>query len=382
MPSDVIVLGLGAMGSAAAAALAEKGRRVLAFDAFTPPHTHGSSHGLSRIYRQAYWEDSRYVHLLLRARELWTKLERDSGVPLLHTTGALMIGPPGGQLVPRSSESARQFHLPHDLLSSSDLRRRWPRFHVSDDTVALLEHQAGYLVPELCIEQQLRHAAHHGADLRFNESVLHFQARPEGITVRTARGSFSAAHLVVTAGPWAPQLLADARLPLRVTRQVLFWFKPTGSIDAFRPDPHQARFPIYLWETAPGEPMLYGFPLTGPDADGVKIALHGSEETGTPDTIDRTVRPDDEQRIRKRLATTLPTLSGRVARAETCLYTMTPDENFVIGAHPQQPNITLALGFSGHGFKFAPVIGELIGQLVTEGKTSHDIAMFAPTRFS
>jgi sarcosine oxidase len=382
MAPDVIVLGLGAMGSAAAGWLAEKGHRVLAFDAFTPPHSHGSSHGLSRIYRQAYWEDPRYVHLLLRARELWSKLERDAGVPLLHTTGALMIGSPNGQLVPRSADSARQFHLPHDLLSSSDLRRRWPVLHVSDDTIALLEHQAGYLVPELCIEQQLRQAARHGAELHFNEPVLDFTANASGVTVRTARGSFTAAHLIVTAGPWAPQLLADAQLPLRVTRQVLFWFQPEGSLDAFRPDRSQGRFPIYMWETQPGEPMLYGFPLTGPDAEGVKVALHGSEETGTPDTIDRTVRPDDEQRIRRRLATTLPALSGRLIRAETCLYTMTPDENFVIGPHPGNPAITLALGFSGHGFKFAPVIGELLGQLVTEGKTSHDIAMFSPARFT
>jgi sarcosine oxidase len=377
MPSEIIVLGLGAMGSAAAAWLAEKGLRVLAFDAFTPPHSHGSSHGLSRIYRQAYWEDPRYVHLLLRARELWSRLERESGVPLLHITGALMIGPPGGQLVPRSAESARQFHLPHDLLSSSDLRRRWPAFHVADDTVALLEHQAGYLAPELCIEQQLRHAVRHGADLHFNEPVLDFTTDASGVTVRTARGSFTAAHLVVTAGPWAPQLLAEAQLPLRVTRQVLFWFQPTDSIDAFRED----RFPIYLWETQPGDPMLYGFPLTGPDAAGVKVALHGSDEAGTPDTIDRSVRPDDEQRIRHRLATTIPDLSGRLVRAETCLYTMTPDENFVIGPHPENPAITLALGFSGHGFKFAPVIGELVGQLATEGKTEQDIAMFSPTRF-
>ena len=176
----------------------------------------------------------------------------------------------------------------------------------------------------------------------------------------------------------APQLLASAHLPLRVTRQVQFWFQPTGSIDFFRQD----RFPIYMWETQPGESMLYGFPLTGPPAEGVKVALHGSDETGTPQTIDRAVRPDDEQRIRQRLSTTLPALSGRVLRAVTCLYTMTPDEHFIIGPHPEHPAVTLALGFSGHGFKFAPVVGELLGQLVTEGKTTQDIAMFSPTRFT
>lgn len=380
MPCDVIVLGLGAMGSAAAAWLAERGLRVLAFDAFTPPHPHGSSHGLSRIDRQAYWEDPRYVHLLLRARELWSKLERDSGIPLLHTTGALMIGSPAGRLVPRSAESARQFHLPHDLLSAAELRHRWPQFHVSDDTLALFEHNAGYRVPEVCLEQLLRQAARHGADLHCNEPVLDFAADASGVTVRTARGSFSAAHLVLTAGPWAPQLLAQ--LSLRVTRQVAFWFEPIGPIDPFRAGRGQVGFPIYLWETQPGEPLLYGFPLTGPDAEGVKVALHGSDETGTPETIDRTVRSDDEQRIRQRLATSLPTLSGRLVRAETCLYTMTPDEHFIIGPHPQSPAIILALGFSGHGFKFAPVIGELLGQFVTQGTTALDIAMFSPARFT
>jgi sarcosine oxidase len=379
---DVIVLGLGAMGSAAASQLAEAGLRVVAFDAFTPPHLHGSSHGRSRIFRQAYFEDPGSVHLLVRARELWQKLEHDCGLQLFHPTGALMIGPRDGKLVAGSAESARLFHLPHEILSASDLRGRWPMFRVPDDAVALLEPNAGYLNPELCIEQQLALAARHGAHLHYNEPVTEWKADAGTVTVTTARRTCTAGRLVITAGPWAPQLLAGLPLSLRVTRQVIYWFEPRlenyTSIDSFRED----RFPIYMIETSPAEPMLYGFPLTGPASEGLKVAVHGSAETCTPETACRDIRPADEQYIRRRLAATLPTLAGRLLHAETCLYTMTPDENFILGPHPHYPNIVLASGFSGHGFKFAPVIGELIAGLVTTGDATRIPAMFSPTRNS
>lgn len=376
--SDVIVLGLGAMGSAIAGALAGQGRRVTAFDAFTPPHTHGSSHGRSRIYRQAYWEDPRYVTLLLRARELWEKLERDSGHQLLHLTGGLMLGPRAGQLVQRSAESARRFDLPHEILSAAEIRRRWPIFQIDDETVGLLEQNAGYLDPELCVRQQLLQAARLSADLHCNEPVLAFHTAPGSVTVRTTQATYSAGHLVVAAGAWAPQVLADLGLPLRVTRQVVFWFEPATSLDLFRPE----RLPVYLFETAPDALKLYGFPLTGAEAEGVKVGVHGVDEVCTPDTASREIRPSDEALIRRRLAASMPALNGRLVHAETCLYTITPDEHFVLGAHPHDPAITLALGFSGHGFKFAPVVGEAIAEMVAQGHTRHDLAMFSPGRFS
>ncbi len=376
--SDVIILGLGAMGSAAAAWLAEQGLRVAAFDAFTPPHNHGSSHGRSRIFRQAYFEDPGYVRLLLRARELWTRLEHETGALLFHTTGALMIGPALGKLVAGSAASARQFHLPHEMLSAAELRRRWPAFHVPEDAVALLEPDAGYLNPELCIQQLLAQAERYGAQLHFNRRVTAWSATTTGVSVTAAGEAWTAAHLVITAGAWAPQILAGIRLPLRVTRQVVFWFEPTGCLDPFR----DTRFPIYMIETAPLEPMIYGFPLTGPASEGLKVAIHGSVETCTPATVDRTVRPDDERRIRQRLATTLPSVAGRLVHAETCLYTMTPDEHFILGAHPDHPQVILAAGFSGHGFKFAPAIGEIIAGLVTTGDDSRIPSMLAPSRFS
>jgi sarcosine oxidase len=176
------------------------------------------------------------------------------------------------------------------------------------------------------------------------------------VTVRTPKGNYSADRLLITAGPWAPRVLAELGLPLRVTRQVLCWFAPEGSLDDFRPE----RFPIYLFDESHGTPLIYGFPVTGADTEWVKVALHGSDDVCSPETVNREMRPEDEAVIRERLGTTVPRLAGRLLRAEICLYTMTPDEHFVIGQHPEHPAVTLAAGHSGHGFKFAPVLGEVL----------------------
>lgn len=376
---SVIVIGLGAMGSAAAQHLAERGCRVVGFDQFAPPHAKGSSHGLTRIFRQAYFEDHRYVPLLMRSFELWQRLERDSGQRLLHLPGALVIGPTGGQLVKRSAESAREFGLAHEILDAAELKRRYPVFAVNSDTAALLERDAGYLRPEACIEQQLRRAAKAGAQLHTDEQVVNWQAGQDGsgVTVRTANATYTADQLVLTAGPWSPRILAELGLPLRVTRQVLCWWKPKQNLDDFRED----RLPVYLLEVDGDRPLLYGFPLTGPDAEGVKVALHGLEEVCTPDSICREIRPADERVLRERLADTVPGLAGEFLRAETCMYTMTPDENFVLGSHPHHSAVTIAAGFSGHGFKFAPVIGEIVADMVLQVAAKSNLDLFSPNRF-
>ncbi len=376
---NVVVIGLGAMGSAAAQHLAERGCHVRGFDLFSPPHAHGSSHGLTRIFRQAYFEDHRYVPLLIRSFELWQRLEADSGERLLEIPGALVLGPIDGRLVKLSAASAVQFALPHELLGASELKRRYPVFDIGPNTHALLERNAGYLRLEKCVEQQLRRAARSGAQLHTNEPVVDWHAEQHGssVTVRTANGTYSADHLVITAGPWAPRVLAGLDLPLRTTRQVVYWFSPTESIDHFRED----RLPVYLIEAEGDELLLYGFPLTGPDSEGVKVALHGSEEVCTPDNICRDIRPTDEQSMRERLAKTIPGLAGRMLRAETCLYTMTPDENFLLGTLPDNPAVTIAAGFSGHGFKFAPIMGEIIADLVSQGSTAWNLDLFSLNRF-
>jgi sarcosine oxidase len=374
----IIVIGLGAMGSSTALHLAGRGHRVLGFDQFTPPHSYGSSHGQTRIIRQSYWEDPRYVPLLLRAYELWRRLEVDTGQPLLHMTGGLMIGRGGGDLVARSTASAERFALRHEVLSAAQIRRLYPAFRIDDDWVALWERDAGYLHPEACVAQQLQQSALAGAELHFNEPMMEWNARPGGaVLVRTVRETYAADHVVITAGPWAPQILRELNLPLSITRQVVYRFEPIGSIDLFRRD----RMPIYIREMEKGQPMLYGFPLTGPDSEGVKVGLHGSNEFCTPDTVDREIRPKDEHVIRERLAEALPLLAGRLLHAETCLYTMTPDEHFVIDKHPEFSQVTLAAGFSGHGFKFASVFGEVLAELATDKKPAYDLALFSARRF-
>jgi sarcosine oxidase len=376
--STIIVIGLGAMGSATALQLAARGHHVIGFDQFTPPHRYGSSHGQTRIIRQSYWEDPRYVPLLLRAYELWRRLEVDAGESLMHITGGLMIGRGGGDLVARSTVSAERFALPHEVLSAAQIRRLYPVFAIDDDWVALWERNAGYLHPEACVAQQLQQSALAGAELHFNEPVMKWNALPSGgVSVRTVRETYTGDHLVITAGPWAPQILRELNLPLIITRQVVYRFEPTGSIDLFRRD----RMPVYVREMEKSQPLLYGFPLTGPDSEGVKVGLHGSNEFCTPDTVDREIRPEDERVIRERLAEALPLLAGRLLHAETCLYTMTPDEHFVIDKHPGFSQVTLAAGFSGHGFKFASVLGEVLAELATDKKPAYDLALFSLRRF-
>ncbi len=380
MTTSVIVLGLGAMGSAAAQHLAERGHRVSGFDRFTPPHSYGSSHGQTRIIRQSYWEDPRYVPLLLRAYELWRKLEADTGQSLLHLTGGLMIGAADGDLVARSTNSARQFNLPHRILSAKEIRRLYPMFLVQDDMAALWEDAAGFLNPEACVQQQLHQAQRAGADLHYNEPAIEWMPRQDGgVSVRTAQRTYEADRLVITAGPWAPEVLSTARLPLEATRQVLYWFEPFAIPELFQ----EGRFPIFIFQPGSVEPSLYGFPSVASSSfkDGVKVALHGSHDICTPETIVREIRPEDERAIRERLNETIPALAGRLLKAETCLYTMTPDEHFILDQHPEYAQVSIAAGFSGHGFKFSSVIGEILADMVAGNASSFDLGLFSTRRF-
>lgn len=382
---DVIVVGLGAMGSAAAQHLAERGQRVLALEQFAPNHTLGSSHGASRMIRQSYWEHPDYVPLLLRAYELWERLEHDTGADLLHLTGGLVVGSRSGELVGRSLRSAQAHALPHEVLEAAELRRRFPQISVYDDTYALFEARAGYLRAEQCLSAQLSRAAALGAELHFYEPVVLWRSLPDGsVEVTTPLATYQAQGLVLTAGPWASALLRDAGLlPLTVTRQVLFWFQPSTEADLFA----ETRCPVYIFEPTPGSPadspVLYGFPETAEKRGSVKVALHGSHDVCTPNSVDRVVHPAEVDRMRDRLRTTLPALAdGRFVNATTCLYTMTPDEHFLIDTLPSQPNVVFAAGFSGHGFKFANLVGEILADLATTGRTSPPIELFRCARFA
>lgn len=376
MPFDVIVLGLGAMGSAAAHHLAQRGKTVLGIDQFTSPHDQGSSHGGSRMIRQAYWEDPDYIPLVLRAYELWRKLERDTNTQLLHITGGMNIGSRDGDLVTRSIAAAKMHSIPFEVLERREISRRFPVFVPQHNDVGVYEPHAGYLLPEECIRAHLKLASSAGAKLAFEEKVLSWSIEGDQVEVHTGKGVYSAGHLVITAGPWANHSL-HALFPLRVTRQVVAWIQPLSGVTAFLPQD----FPVFLCDDLHGGPPGYGFPAIDGPAGGIKVSIHGSDIECTPETVDRSIHDSDIQRIVQKLGVRIPALDGELVRAETCLYTMTPDEHFVIGIHPKFSSCTIACGFSGHGFKFATVVGEILADFATYGSTRHQITLFSPIRF-
>jgi sarcosine oxidase len=372
---DVIVAGLGGMGSAAAYQLAGRGQRVLGLEKFSPAHDKGSSHGRSRIIRQAYFEGAEYVPLLLRAYELWEQLEEETGQELMTLTGGLMIGREDGELVSGSVKSADEHDLPYEMLDAAEIRRRFPAYAPGPETVALFEENAGFVRPEETVKAHLDRADSLGADLRFEEPVLSWEASESGVRVETPVDSYEAERLVISPGAWAPQLLGDLDLPLEVTRQVMFWYEPTGGLEPFLPE----RFPIFIWEPDDGN-MFYGFPAQDDDR-GVKAAFFRAGGVSTsPETIDREVREEEIGFLRGYLADHIPELAGRCLDARACMYTNTPDEHFVISVYPENPRVVIACGFSGHGYKFCSVVGEILADLSIEGSTPHPIDLFSPAR--
>jgi sarcosine oxidase len=370
---DVIIIGLGGMGSAAAYHLARRGQRVLGLEKFTPAHDKGSSHGGSRIIRQSYFEDPAYVPLLLRAYELWEGLAQDSGQEVYRLTGGLFLGPPDSLTVAGSLRASQEWSLPHEVLDAGQIRSRFPNFTPQPGDVGLYEAKAGFARPEMTVAAHLDLAARVGATLRFGEEVQGWSETKTGVTVTTAAGTYTAGQLVICPGAWAPQLLAELGIPITVERQVLYWLDPVGGTAPFEDQP------IFINENANGM-QIYGFPaIDGPDG-GVKVAFFRKGQECTPETIDRVVHPEEISAMRDRVTELLPALTGDCVHSATCMYSNTSDEHFVITRHPDYANVTVACGFSGHGFKFVPVVGEIVADLATTGTTAHPIALFDPQR--
>jgi sarcosine oxidase len=369
---DAIVLGLGGMGSAAAYHLARRGARVLGLEQFGIAHDQGSSHGKTRVIRQAYYEGPDYVPLLLRAYDLWHALEREAGASLLTTTGALYVGAREVAHIAGAELSARTHHIPYEMLTPEEIRARYPVLRPREGTVGLYEFKAGILVPEQCVAAHADLARRSGADLRTDESVVSWSAGGDGVAVRTSRGAYEGGRLVVAAGPWTTQVLRDLALPIRVERVVLYWFEPLARRDEL------ARLPIYGWDV--GEVHAYGFPYL--EEQGVKVAFHQVfQEVTTPQTIRRTVGEDEKTRMRDFLADFVPDAAGPITAAKTCMYSNTPDSHFIIDRHPAFDRVVFAAGFSGHGFKFCPVVGEVLADLALRGETDLPIKMFGLARF-
>lgn len=365
---DVIVLGLGAMGSAAAYQLATRGKRVLGLEQFTPAHDRGSSHGQTRIIREAYAEDPAYVPLVQRAYERWRSLERESGADLLRVTGGLMLGQPDVPFMLGAIRSAQQHQLPHEILSAAEIRRRFPVFAPQDDEIGVLEPRAGFLRPEACVRAHLELAARRGAELHFEEPAESWRADGDGVEVETARGRYRAERLIITAGPWAGALIGELAPHLRVERLPVFWFEPRESAAAWEPE----RMPIWIWERR-DSPILYGFPRV----DGlVKTAIHHTRDWTAPDAINRAVGEEEIAAFRRLIARFLPGLDVPPAQTGVCMYTNSPDEHFIIDRHPSHPQVAVAAGFSGHGFKFSSVVGELLADLIDESRGAAPLDLF------
>ena len=377
-----IVLGLGAMGSAALYQLSKRGVSALGIDQFDPPHNLGSSHGDTRITRLAIGEGAAYTPLAMRSHQIWRELEAASGADLLTVTGGLVIGSPEGagffhgnpNFVRQTIESAQLYGIEHQILDGGAIRRRFPAFSVADDEVGYYEDEAGFVRPERCVGVQLELARANGAEVLPGTRVLGWQTAGDGVEVRTASGAVRADHLIITAGPWVSEMLAASFQPqLRVCRQVLYWFE-VADVGPFEP----GRFPVYIWDCGRGEVEgIYGFPAIDGPSGGIKIATEQYHTATTPQEMDRNVSPREMQAMYERhVAPHLAGVGPNCLRALVCPYTVTPDSHFVIAPHPEVPQVLVASPCSGHGFKHSAAIGEALSQWVVDGAPQLDLSSF------
>ena len=370
---DAIVLGVGGMGAAACFELARRGRTVLGLEQFPLVHDRGSSHGQTRIIRTAYYEHPNYVPLLKRAWVRWYELEQRTGRHLLTECPCLNIGPENSELIAGVRASAAEHGLAIKNMSATEIARRTP-FRFPENYQGVLERQAGFLHVEDCVRAHIDSAVSLGAEIRAEEPVREWKAAGDGVDVTTDRGTYHAGKLVVTAGAWATKLLADLGVPLTVMRQVMLWIDVSANPYMFRRD----HFPMFIAD-APGGPF-YGIPAI--DEYGLKIARHyGAPELAGPEEVNWDATTEDVPAVRAFLDRHVLGASGAVTNGQVCMYTLTPDKHFVIDVHPKFPQVAVACGFSGHGFKFSSVVGEVLADLVEYGKTSHAIDMFSARRF-
>ncbi|WP_251032731.1 N-methyl-L-tryptophan oxidase [Bacillus sp. ISL-7] len=373
---DVIIVGAGSMGMAAGYYLSKLGKRTLLLDSNDPPHSLGSHHGDTRIIRHAYGEGRKYVPLALRAQALWRELEQESGMDLFSPTGVLCVGAEGSLFIEEVVKSAKEFSLPLEILSSDEINVRWPGFKIPEGSVGCLEKNSGVLFSEECIRAYRRLGLANGMTLVPFTKVEKIEKFGEGAVVQTNSEQYAADYVVICSGAWTGKILEETGLdiPLQPTRKTVSWFECD---DLLYDASHFPAFTIDLLNE-----HYYGFPNI--NGSGVKIGRHDGGEKVDPDCFNREygVNSTDEDEARNFIKKYLPKANGPLIKGKTCLYTLTPDEHFIIDRHPSLSNVIIAAGFSGHGFKFASIVGKIICDLVTEGKTNDDISMFSLHRFS
>ena len=376
MRPDVIIVGLGTMGVAAAHALAGRGLRVVGLDQFAPPHDRGAHGGGTRMFRTAYMEGAAYVPLVRESLRLWAEIEAETGADLVTTTGGLMLGRTDSTAVAGALHTARAQALPHELLDAAEVRQRFPAFLPADDEVGLWEQGAGFVRPEAAIAAMADAARKRGADLRPGVTVTGWTAVAGGVTVHCGGSYIDAGRLVLAPGAWASDLTRLA-VPLRVERRVQHFWRPADPA-LFEPD----RLPVWIWEH--GEDQAYGMPTVDGQTKAARHHFAGDVAALVDPSVGATPAvPEEAEAMRGWLTTRIPSLArGAWLGAKPCLYTLTPDEHFVLGHHPEHPGVAVACGFSGHGFKFAPLVGSILADLTMDDQTSFDIRLFDPARFA
>lgn len=372
-----VVIGLGAMGASTLRELAHRGAGALGIDRFVPGHAHGSSHGGSRVVRCAYFEHPDYVPLLTRSISLWHRLESARGRRLLHRTDVLLAGKPGSEVVRGSVSSARLHGLAYEGLNARMVNTRYPMFRLPPMFEAMLEPETGFVRPEWAVEDSVADAVEHGATVMDRTTVAAIHARPDGVTIETDRGEILAERVVVTVGPWCERLVPWANAPVRVSRQVIVWLDPDDPVSCT-----EGCLPTFCIDAPEG--FLYGCPMTAdqPAPAGLKVAWHIVGETVDPDGPIAPPTEAEGESVASALARYVPGCRGRVAAMRTCLYSNSPDGHFLIGPWGDSGRVTVASGFSGHGFKFMPVLGEALADLALRGSTRLPIGFLSPGRFS
>ncbi len=373
---DVAVLGLGGVGSAAFAALARRGVDVVGIDRWSPPHEHGSSHGQSRIFRVAYFEHPDYVPLAQASSRLWQELDDRNPERIFVRTGGAWMGPPDCEIVAGSLLAATRHDLDHELLDPDETRHRWPALRPPDGSICFHEADTGVICPENAITALVREGREAGGLLCSDTQVDRIDHGGDGIVLETSSGRIRVNRLVVAAGAWSSRLLELPSVTLQVTRQLLGWTRPR--------DPEllrEGRMPVWGFDDE-GDSFQYGFPICSglPGPGGLKFARHSDGAPCDPDTVVRTIDSDDEAWLLRGLAERIPAAAGPLIHASTCLYTLSDDRHFVIDVHPENPSVFMACGFSGHGFKFCPILGEALADLALDGGTDNPIGFLSRKR--
>jgi sarcosine oxidase len=371
---DVIVVGLGAMGASACGELARRGAKVLALEQFNLLHSLGSSHGQSRLIRLAYYEHPDYVPLLKRAHELWREMQAKQG-DIFRQSGVIYLGPPSSPLISGSEASARKYDIPHEMLDRRELRARFPQFEVPEDYLGMFEPAAGILRPESILHHYLSAALSTGVQIHACEPVTSWQATASSVTIETAKATYTAKHLIFCSGAWTGAIVQDLGVTLKVTRQLSAWFWPR-SPELFAPD----RTASWAIDNGAGG-LFYGFPML-PGYPGVKIAIHAPGAEVSPGQVTRSFLPGDDVEIRAAIRQYLPAAEGPLLASTVCLYTNSPESHFIVDRHPRHERVTIAAGFSGHGFKFASVMGEILADLALSGKPSLPTEFLSLKRFA